>query len=79
MNETYQIKEKQTVLEHGQSVFLFFKDLFSEQKLNWRLPSWFTDNISLIKENLLPYEIIKEYLIMHDCGKPYCITEDEYG
>jgi hypothetical protein len=24
-------------------------------------------------------EDIKEYQIMHDCGKPYCITIDEDG
>jgi hypothetical protein len=30
-------------------------------------------------KNLHSKEDIKEYQIMHDCGKPYCITIDEDG
>lgn len=34
---------------------------------------WFTKNYS----NLLDIETMKEYHILHDCGKPYCLTYDK--
>jgi hypothetical protein len=42
-----------------------------------KLPTWF--QINIIFKNLHSKEDIKEYQIMHDCGKPYCITIDEDG
>jgi len=69
----------QTVLEHGISVHKYFNDLFqelingSELKFNWKLPQWLTDNKKFIVDNLHNYEIVKEYQLMHDCGKPYCM------
>jgi hypothetical protein len=43
-----------------------------------KLPTWFQINKEFILKNTLK-EDIKEYQIMHDCGKPYCITIDEDG
>jgi hypothetical protein len=43
-----------------------------------KLPTWFQINKIYIKKSTLK-EDIKEYQIMHDCGKPYCITIDEDG
>jgi hypothetical protein len=71
--------DTQNVLEHGISVNKYFNDLISDMKLDWRLPSWFQTNQEFILKNLHSYEDIKEYQIMHDCGKPYCITIDEEG
>jgi len=74
-----------SVFEHGVSVNNKFielydylyngKDLVSE----WRLPEWVESNKELIKDKLLPLDIINEYQIYHDCGKPYCIEIDSDG
>lgn len=79
MKSCYQIKDKQTVLEHGESVWSHFQDLWTNQELSWKLPSWFIENKDWIKENILPLNVIKEYMIMHDCGKPFCQHYDADG
>lgn len=71
--------DTQNVLEHGTSVNKYFNDLIGDMKLDWRLPNWFQENKDFILENLHSYQDIKEYQIMHDCGKPYCINIDEAG
>ncbi len=86
MKSTYQDKNaKQTILQHGISVWIHFKQLYhfmksSEQAYQYPIPKWFLEH----KDYLLPHieknlEDIKKYLIFHDCGKPFCITEDEKG
>ena len=79
MKRCYQIKDKQTVLEHGLSVYSYFEQLKNNEVQNWKLPSWWEEYREYIFENILPINIIKEYLIMHDCGKPYCIHYDADG
>ena len=69
----------QNVLEHGISVAKHFKDLSDNKTENWKLPTWFTDNRDFIMSNLHSEKDITEYQVMHDCGKPYCITIDEEG
>jgi hypothetical protein len=71
--------DTQNVLEHGISVNKYFNDLTNDMKLDWKLPTWFQINKEFILNNLHSKEDIKEYQIMHDCGKPYCITIDEDG
>jgi hypothetical protein len=71
--------DTQNVLEHGISVNKYFNDLTNDVKLDWKLPTWFQTNKEFILKNLHSKEDIKEYQIMHDCGKPYCITIDEEG
>jgi hypothetical protein len=71
--------DTQNVLEHGISVNKYFNDLTNDMKLDWKLPTWFQINKEFILKNLHSKEDIKEYQIMHDCGKPYCITIDEDG
>lgn len=86
MKKTYQDKgAKQTILQHGISVWLHFKSLYNfiksgEDSYIYPIPSWFMD----YKDNLLPFlenniDAIKKYLIYHDCGKPFCLTEDDNG
>lgn len=66
----------QTILQHGEAVAARFKDLIGERKLEWRLPDWF--DINLI--SLCPQpEIMEQYHIYHDCGKPFCRKVDEDG
>jgi hypothetical protein len=74
-----------SVLEHGESVNRYFEDLYSHLTLNtdlkyeWRMPDWIYENKDLILDKLMDLETIKEYQIMHDCGKPYCKTIDDNG
>jgi len=74
-----------SVLEHGESVYKYFEDLYShlangtDLKFEWRMPKWIYENKDYILENIFDLETIKEYQIMHDCGKPYCRTVDEDG
>lgn len=74
-----------TVLDHGHSVFDYFMDLMgylfegTSLKHEWRLPEWFTANTELIKDNLLSLDIMRDYLVYHDCGKPVCLEIDELG
>ena len=71
--------DTQNILEHGISVAKHFDKLISGDTNNWKLPTWFTDNKEFILNNIHSLEDIKEYQVMHDCGKPYCMTIDEQG
>lgn len=69
----------QNVLQHGESVWKFTKQIISGDFTNLKLPDWFLSNHRYIVNNLHPYSIIKEYNIFHDCGKPYCLEVDSQG
>lgn len=74
----------QSVYEHGISVRDHVFQLIDYLKTGtisdgWRLPDWLTQYRTQILESLCPLNIIEEYTIYHDCGKPYCITTDEAG
>jgi len=71
--------DTQNVLEHGISVAKHFDKLIKGETDNWKLPTWLTENKDFIFSNLHKLEDIKEYQVMHDCGKPYCMTIDEQG
>ena len=71
--------DTQNVLEHGISVAKHFNQLIKGDTNNWKLPTWFTDNKEFIFNNIHSLEDIKEYQVMHDCGKSYCMTIDEQG
>jgi len=44
-----------------------------------RIPQWFTDYKDQILKNIHSLEIIEEYAISHDVGKPYCLEIDSDG
>ena len=75
--------EGQNVFEHGLSVHNWFTDIYRHLKEGaslekpWRLPSWVRE--PKIVDRLLPIEILREYQIWHDIGKPYCRTVDADG
>jgi hypothetical protein len=76
--------ETQSVYQHGISVkehtFALIQMLRSgETHVGWILPNWFIQYRQQILNKLLPLDIIEEYTIYHDCGKPYCLTYDELG
>jgi hypothetical protein len=63
----------QSVLEHGLSVYNTFVNIMFNNGV-FRLPQWFTDNRSFINNNIHDTNTIYNYLVYHDCGKPYCRT-----
>jgi hypothetical protein len=74
------------VLEHGELVRNYYHDLFfhlyeedTSLSYEWKLPDWVYENKKFIIDNLVNDYIMQEYLIMHDCGKPYCKVVDEEG
>jgi hypothetical protein len=74
----------QTIYQHGLSVQAHLKQLVDHIQdgtslSNWRIPSWFFKYKEYIKKNLLPTDILLEYALFHDCGKPFCLTTDENG
>jgi hypothetical protein len=76
--------DSQSVYEHGISVrdhiFQLIAMLKENKTLgNWRLPDWFFTYREQLLAHLLPEDIIEEYTIHHDCGKPYCLTLDSEG
>lgn len=76
--------ENQTVLEHGQSVHNWFekiyKSIIENDYLNdLKIPEWVKTNSEFIINNLYDLEVIKQYCIYHDIGKPDCFQLDEDG
>lgn len=67
----------QTILQHGEAVAARYKDLIGKQEMEWRLPDWF--DLDFLVPLIPPGEIMEQYHIYHDCGKPYCRTVDEEG
>lgn len=74
-----------SVLEHGNMVRDYFHDLYyhlyedTPLSFNWKLPDWVYENKQLIINKLVDDYTMQEYLIMHDCGKPYCKIIDNDG
>lgn len=76
--------ETQSVYQHGLSVKEHIFDLISFLKTgqitgSWKLPDWMSLYQQQLLASLLSEDIIEEYAIFHDCGKPYCLTIDELG
>lgn len=74
----------QSIFQHGLSVKEHIFQLIDYLKTgqitgDWRLPDWLSEYNQQILSALLPQDIIEEYTIYHDCGKPYCKSIDENG
>ena len=76
--------DSQSVYQHGISVrdhifqlidYLETGDIGNE----WKLPDWMSKYRVQIVSKLLSKEIIDQYAVFHDCGKPYCLSIDEDG
>lgn len=84
MQNCYQT-DTQSVYQHGISVKKHTFQLIDILKLNnfnftsYKLPDWFLQYRNQLLQNLLSEDIIREYTIYHDCGKPYCLFIDENG
>jgi len=82
--KTCQQSPTQNVLEHGISVKNHFFELVDSLKnnsdlQNWKLPDWLPKYSDQLVAKLLPTDVIEEYLVYHDCSKPYCQTIDDEG
>jgi len=82
--QTCQQTEGQSVYQHGLSVkdhtFQLISYLNTGQITGeWKIPEWLSAYRKQILGVLLPQDIIEEYTIFHDCGKPYCKSVDENG
>ena len=71
--------ETQSVYDHGVSVWEHTKKLIAGNFEGFKLPLWFVEGHREIVNNLHPTDVIKNYNIFHDCGKPYCIEFDDEG
>lgn len=76
--------ETQSVYQHGISVRDHLFELITFLRTGhldegWRLPTWMHEYRQQLLSSLLPDDIIEEYTIFHDCGKPYCLTIDNLG
>ena len=75
----------QTIYEHGVSVSETLENLINYIKYNkpldgyWIIPEWLEKNKEKIKNNLFHEDILLEYALFHDCGKPFCFNIDENG
>jgi hypothetical protein len=76
--------DTQSVYQHGISVRDHIFELITFLRAGhidegWRLPKWMYEHREQLLALLLPDDIIEEYTIFHDCGKPYCLTIDDLG
>lgn len=44
----------------------------------WRLPAWISDPV-VNKDKLASSPCVREYLLWHDCAKPFCLEVDSEG
>jgi hypothetical protein len=69
----------QSVLDHGYSVWSYTQKILNKDVDDFKIPDWLQDNYDEIIANVHHHSIIEEYNVLHDCGKPYCLTIDEEG
>lgn len=77
--------ENLNVLQHGQMVhewYLKIVDAMRTKKFPfYKTPKWLMENVDYLLSKIAEYDplLIKEYQVMHDCGKPYVIEYDDQG
>lgn len=69
----------QSVWDHGISVHQYFKRIIAGDTEGMRIPDWFNQHRDKIIANLHVTQVIHDYTVYHDCGKPYCRVEDVEG
>jgi hypothetical protein len=77
MQACWQVEGKQSIWNHGMSVFSYSKDIMQilngkESFYGQKIPQWMLDNKEFILNNLVTERELRLYTIFHDCGKPYC-------
>ena len=79
-----QQSSNQSVYQHGLAVFnhtmWIIATLENGNKNSfYKIPDWMFQYRKDILQHIMSDDIIEEYTIHHDCGKPYCLTVDEDG
>lgn len=76
----------QTIWQHGESVrdhlmdlIRFLRDPHYNSKYTCRYPQWLLSHSKSLLECLPDDRILEKYTLWHDCGKPFCRTQDEAG
>lgn len=69
----------QSVWDHGVSVHQYFNRIINGDTEGMRIPDWFIQNRDKIIANLHSTQVIHDYTVYHDCGKPYCREVDSEG
>ena len=87
MQQEYQdLNSGLTILQHGLDVWSKFETMYqyldssNTSAYKHPLPKWILDYRHNLLEAARPHlENIKNYLIYHDCGKPFCLVTDKEG
>lgn len=73
----------QSVYQHGISVQTHLRSLLDHlengSESDFRIPDWLLSYKAHILANLHDQETVSLYTLYHDCGKPFCLTEDSEG
>lgn len=76
----------QDVLEHGWSVWCHLSELLGyldgSHKLDpdrWRIPAWLDEHAEVIASRLPSRWVMERYAVLHDSGKPDCLSVDADG
>lgn len=67
------------MLAHGQSVYAWTSRLLSGDLNGFVLPEWLPPNLPWIIGRCHDIDVIRDYNVYHDCGKPYCAIQDSLG
>lgn len=82
MTNTLQF-DTQNILQHGQSVhdhyLKIIEALDAKDYSKYQFPQILKDSWHKVKKRLFHSDVLKQYHIYHDCGKPYCINVDVAG
>jgi hypothetical protein len=83
MEQCFQF-ETQSIYDHGASVcgFASLIGMYCFDGSNpdhLRIPSWLTTHGTKLMDRIDNWPAFSEYMLYHDCGKPYCRTVDAEG
>lgn len=69
----------QTIYQHGLSVWTHLERLLSGDTDTFRLPQWYIEFREQLISTAHSADILKDYAIWHDLGKPLCVQIDTDG
>lgn len=73
--------EGQSVYQHGEAVRDRMRQLLhyldTGELAGWICPDWLGTYRTQLRGALMPRQVIDEYTLYHDCGKPYCPSDGE--
>ena len=82
MTNTLQF-DTQNILQHGQSVhdhyLKIIEALDAKDYSKYQVPQILKDSWPKVKKRLLHVDVLKQYHLYHDCGKPFCLDVDIAG